>query len=59
MSIGEVVGGLALIIGFLTPYVNVFYICVMLAKYFTWSRGYVSGYEFESITLTCNELSLY
>lgn len=56
MSIGEVVGGLALIIGFLMPYVNVFYICVMLGSIFTLklTRGYVSGYEFEIIHIVMN-----
>ena len=56
MSIGEVVGGIFLIFGILTPYVNVFYICVMLGSIFTLklTRGYVSGYEFEIIHIVMN-----
>ena len=56
MSIGEVVGGIFLIFGILTPYVNVFYICVMLGSIFTLklTRGYVSGYEFEIIHIAMN-----
>jgi len=56
MSIGEVVGGIFLIFGVLTPYVNVFYISVMLGSIFTLklTRGYVSGYEFEIIHIVMN-----
>lgn len=56
LSCGEVIGGLALLIGFLTPYVNLFYISVMLGSIFTLklSRGYVSGYEFEIIHIVMN-----
>lgn len=56
MSIGEVVGGVMLIAGILTPYVNVFYISVMLGSIFTLklSRGYVSGFEFEIIHIVMN-----
>lgn len=56
MSIGEVVGGIFLIFGILTPYVNLFYICVMLGSIFTLklTRGYVSGYEFEIIHIVMN-----
>lgn len=56
MLIGEVVGGLVFIIGFLMFYVNVFYICVMLGLIFIFKfiRGYVSGYEFEIIYIVMN-----
>ena len=56
LSYGEVIGGIALLIGFLTPYVNIFYIGVMLGSIFTLklSRGYVSGYEFEIIHIMMN-----
>ena len=56
MSIGEVIGGVFLIFGILTPYVNVFYISFMLGSIFTLkiTRGYVSGYEFEVIHIVMN-----
>lgn len=56
VSFGEVIGGVALLLGILTPYVNVFYICVMMGSIIMlkWTRGYVGGIEFEFIHIVMN-----